>query len=121
MVRRMVRRLAGLLVVIAAVSCGGALADGKSAFKKGRYAEARQTFETVERESRTWDDRKRAEYALYRGLTHGALGDRAAGLLWLREAKAIEDARPGTLTADDRTRLVLGLESVDPSQAAATP
>ena len=45
----------------------------------------------------------------------------AAGLLWLREAKAIEDARPGTLTADDRTRLVLGLESVDPSQAAATP
>lgn len=103
--------------VVFAAACGGALAEGKSDFKKGRYPEAKETFVEAESEMRTWDDRRRAEYALYRGLTHGALGDRAAAGVWLREAKAIEDAHPGSLTADDMTRLRMGLESIDPAQA----
>jgi hypothetical protein len=112
------RRLLLLLSIVFVSACGGALAEGKAEFKKGRYPEAKQTLIAAEAESKGWDDRHRAEYALYRGLTHGALGDRATAGVWLREAKAIEDAHPGTLSADDMTRLKLGLESIDPAQAA---
>ena len=102
------------------VACGSALSQAKSDFKKGRYGDARQTLGNIEVESRTWDDGRRAEYALYRGLTHGALGDRAAASVWLHEAQAIEAAKPGSLSADDVTRLQLALESlsVEPSPAA---
>ena len=101
------------LFVLALSACGGALTDGKAQFYKGRYAEAKRTFVIAEPESRTWTDRKRAEYALYRGLTHGALGDRPQASVWLREAKAIEDAHPGALSSEDAERLKLGLEQVD--------
>ena len=95
------------------VACGGALSEGESQFDKGRYAEAKQTFVSIEPESRRWDDSRRAEYALFRGLTHGALGDRATAGVWLREAKAIEDLHPGTLSSENLARLKLGLEEVE--------
>jgi hypothetical protein len=101
------------LLALPLAACGGALSDGKSQFEKGRYAEAKQTFASVEDESRRWTDAKRAEYALFRGLTHGALGDRAQAGVWLREAKAIEDAHPGSLSHADVQRLHAGMESND--------
>jgi hypothetical protein len=101
------------LLASALVACGGALAQGKSQFEKGRYPEAKQTLASVEAESRTWDDARRAEYDLYRGLTLGALGDRARAGVWLREAKAIEDAHPGSLEREDAQRLKVGLETND--------
>jgi hypothetical protein len=105
------RRLAFALVAWLLVACGGALAEGESQFGKGRYPEAKQTFAAIEVESRTWDDPRRAEYALYRGLTHAALGDRAQAGVWLREAKAIVDAHPGALSHEDEQRLRVGLEA----------
>ncbi len=111
--------LALACVVALATACGGALSEGKAEFKKGRYGEAKETFLRTESESRAWDDERRAQYALYRGLTHNALGDRAAASLWLRECKAIEDAHPDTLGADDLTRLKLALESLGSGAAAA--
>ena len=106
-------RAALVALGIAIGGCGGMLADGKAQFDKGRYPEAKQTFAAIEVESRGWSDSKRAEYALYRGLTHAALGDRAAAGIWLKEAKALVDARPGSLSADDMRRLKLGLEGLD--------
>ncbi len=100
-----------LFVIASASACGGALAEGESQFKKGRYPEAKQTFAALETESRTWDDHRRAEYALYRGLTYGAVGDRAQAGVWLREAKAIEGAHPGSLSSEDNERLSVGLET----------
>ncbi len=93
--------------------CGGALADGRAEFAKGRYPEAKQTFASLDYDSLRWDDAKRAEYALYRGLTEAALGDRPRAAVWLREAKAIDDARPGSLSPQDAHRLKLGLETND--------
>jgi hypothetical protein len=104
-----------LVLVLAA--CGGALADAKSDFKKGRYAEAKETLVRAEPESKSWDEKHRAEYALYRGLTHNALGDRAAASTWLKQAKALEDS----LSEDDQVRLRLGLEAVQPDSAAPSP
>lgn len=110
--------LSSLLLVAA---CGGALADGKSAFRKGRYPEAHEIFVRMEPDFRTMSETRRAEYALYRGLTQGALGDRAQALVWLQEAKTIEDAHPGTLSADDLARMKLALESYDATRNPAPP
>jgi hypothetical protein len=97
-----------------ATGCGGALAEGEAEFKTGRYPDAKATFALLEPEVHRWDDSKRAEYALYRGLTLGALGDQAPAALWLREAKTIEAAHPGALSAEDERRLDIGLESAEP-------
>lgn len=113
--------LAAFALVAALAACGSALSDAKGDFKKGHYPEAREALVRAEPESRDWDLGRRAEYALYRGLTHGALGDRQAAAVWLKESKAIEDAHPGTLAEDDRVRLRLGLESVAPDVAPGSP
>jgi hypothetical protein len=105
-----------LLLLLLLTACGGALADGEASFKKGRYEEARKIFVAAEPEMHTWHDPKRAEYALYRGLTHAALGDRAAAGVWLREAKAIEDTHPGSLNSEDLARLKVALEHLNPEK-----
>ena len=106
---------------LAIAGCASALSDAKSDFKRGRYADAKATLVRIEPDSRGWGDGKRAEYALYRGLVHGALGDRAAASMWLREARAIEDAHPGTLSADDAARLRLASDSLGVGVAAPAP
>jgi hypothetical protein len=101
------------MLLLSLASCGGALAQGKSEFNKGRYPEAKQTLVSLEGDSRAWNDAKRAEYALYRGLTLAALGDRGQGDVWLREAKAIEEVHPGSLSREDGRRLKVGLDMGD--------
>jgi hypothetical protein len=107
------RTLAALLLVATLAACGGALADGQAQFAEGHYPEARQTFASVEGASRGWSDARRAQYALFRGLTHNALGDRGQAAVWLREAKAIEDTHPGSLSEEEARRLRIGLQSTD--------
>ena len=68
--------------------------------------------EALEPESRAYTGQRRAEYALYRGLVHLALGDRGAAGVWLREAKAVEDVQPHTLGGEDKARLDVALESL---------
>lgn len=94
------------------VACGSGLSDAKSAFHKGRIAEAKAQLVRMEEESHMWSPRRRAEYALYRGLSHHSLGDRNAAGVWLAEAKAIEDTHPKSLVDEDRVRLQLALESL---------
>jgi hypothetical protein len=101
----------GALAVLSLCACTGAFAEGKSEFEQGHYPRAKQIFASLETESRGYDDAHRAEYALYRGLDLMALGDRAEAGVWLREAKAIEDTRPGTLQRPDALRLKTALES----------
>jgi hypothetical protein len=108
-----VRAFGGFLLVVVCGGCGSALADGESQFKKGRYPEAKQTFASIEDDAKHYDDTKRAEYALYRGLTFGALGDRVRSALWLREANALDAAHPGSLSADDSRRLKTALAASD--------
>jgi len=96
------------------LGCGG-LSAAKSDYKGGHVPEAKEKLLALETESRSWGDGRRAEYALYRGLVHHELGDRAAAAQWLHEAKTIEDAHPGTLGEDDLTRLKVALESLEPA------
>jgi hypothetical protein len=104
--------LAVSMVLAAGVSaCGGPLDEGKWLFDAGRYPQAKQALASLERESASWDGPRQAEYALYRGLTYGALGDWARAERWLATAKAIEDGRPRSLSPADARRLDLALTS----------
>jgi len=100
-----------LLAFPCVAACGGALADGEAQFKKGQYPQAKQTFASIEARSRSYGDGARAEYALYRGLTLFALGDRAQAGVWLREAKAIVDTNPQSLEQEDTLRLKEAIEA----------
>lgn len=101
-----------LVVASLLAACGGGLGSVKGDYQKGRYADAKTKLEALEPESRSWTGQRRAEYALYRGLVVLALGDRQAAGVWLREAKAMEDVHPHTLSGEDKARLVLALDSL---------
>lgn len=104
-----------VLVALLLTACGSGLANAKSDYKRGRFAEAKAELVALEKDSETYGGQKRAEYALYRGLVHLSLGDRQSAGVWLREAKAIEDVHPGTLSTDDKARLEVALESLSPA------
>lgn len=101
-----------VVIVLSLAGCGGPLADAKSLFGRGRYSEAKQTFLSTEAAAHAWDASDQAEYALYRGLTHAALGDRAAATAWLTLAKSISSATPGSLSSGDARRLTIGLDEL---------
>jgi hypothetical protein len=103
-------RTVALLFVFA--SCAGRLARAESQFHNGRYPDAKKALVALEADSRNWTDTERAQYAVYRGLTHAALGDGDEAALWLREAKAIETTHPGSLSREDAQRLKVGLDSI---------
>jgi hypothetical protein len=101
-------------VVIGAMlvaACSGPLAEGEVQFKRGRYARAKELLAALEPASRGWAGPARAEYALYRGLTCIALGDREHALPWLREARSIDDRQRGGLGGEDVRRLYVALEA----------
>src|SRR5579872_5767798 len=89
----------------AAGGCGGALAQGEAQFKAGQYPDAQRTLASIEMEAGRWAPPRRAEYALYRGLTLGALGDTARATRWLGVARRLQVAHPGSLSEDDARRL----------------
>jgi hypothetical protein len=103
------------------IGCSGSLGAAKADFRKGRVAEAKNELVLLETDSRSWSNERRAEYALYRGLVHHSLGDRAAAGVWLAEAKALDRAQPHTLSDEDRVRLKLALESLASDTARPSP
>lgn len=110
-----------ILLGAALGGCSGSLGTAKADFRKGRIAEAKNELLLLETDSRSWSNERRAEYALYRGLVHHSLGDRAAAGVWLAEAKALDDAQPHTLSDEDRVRLKLALESLASDTAPPSP
>lgn len=104
---------AALLLFV--VACGTTLSRAKTDFRGGKFADAKDKLIAIEGDSVSYVGQERAEYVLYRGLVHHALGDRESAITWLREAKAIEAAHPRTLTDPDRARLDMVLESLGPA------
>jgi hypothetical protein len=117
------RALFGIAVVAGIGCCLGAcassVADGvaravalaEGQFRDGRYPEAKETLGSIDPPCA--GDGLRARYALYRGLTLVALGDRGRGNAWLREAWALERDHRGTLSERDVQRLRIAVEAND--------
>jgi hypothetical protein len=93
--------VAGLLSGGCARSFGG----GVHEYDHGRYPEAIERLREAEPDAAALGGKGRARYALYRGLTHLALGDRPGTLRWLGEARHAVEAEPTLLGDDDLGRL----------------
>jgi hypothetical protein len=96
-----------LAVTLGLAGCSGVLGGAISQFEGGQYPAAKRDFASLEASEARWSAPRRAQYALYRGLTLGALGDEAQAAVWLEKAAAIEAAHPGALSVMDAQRLHL--------------
>lgn len=105
--------LAILLVLVLSSSLGGcssSFSRGLRAYHRGSYPIAVEHLVLAEETMRDAPRRTRVRYALYRGLTHLALGDKESSERWLAEAKALYDAEPSLLDPSDRGKLLSGWE-----------
>ncbi len=85
--------------------CSGPLSPAMNEFEQARYPEAVRQFRRIQPEFAGWSPRRRARYALYRGLTHLSLGEARAANYWLGYVKALEERDPALLDAADQGRL----------------
>jgi hypothetical protein len=107
----------GLLFVALALSsnaCAGSFGAGVRDYDHGRYPEALAQLQVAEPQASSLPGGERARYALYRGLTHLALGDRPGTLQWLGEAKRALDADPRLLSDLDAGRLAAAWSHLPP-------
>ena len=85
---------------------GDELSRGQTAYEKNEYERALATFRALEQDQPRLSDTQRARYAYLRGMTDYRIGYRADARHWLAVAKAMEDATPGSVPSDWKTRLV---------------
>jgi hypothetical protein len=101
-----------LLASLGLVACGGSLGDAMAAFDQGRYPDAVGDFRRAEADFGDWSEARRARYALYRGLTHLAVGDARQADRWLSYAKRSFDRDPALFTHSERGRLLAAWRSM---------
>jgi len=89
-------------VLLAPVACHSSVDEAIDSYADARYPTAAAQFRASEPAARQLDARGFATYALYRGLTHLALGDAQAAARWVGYAKQCADRDP--LVFDDRDR-----------------
>ncbi len=92
------------------VGCSSPLTEARTSFDEARYPDAVAEFRTLRP---TGLGRPELfEYALYRGLSHLALGDAAPAGHWLLVAKRLSEAAPGLATAEQQGRLLSAWRSM---------
>jgi hypothetical protein len=90
-------------------ACSAAAHDAIHTYDQARYPEALERLRSTESLATRWEPRDRARYALYRGLTHLALGDRRDTARWLEEARRAWNRDPTVFSDDERSRLAAAL------------
>jgi len=95
-------------------ACAGPLNDGICDYAHARYPEALDRLRSAEHVAMRWSQRDRARYALYRGLTHLALGDHHATVRWLEEAKRALYSDSSIFSDSERNRLASALAHLPP-------
>ena len=104
------RRL--FILSVLAVACGSPLGPARQAFDEARYPVAVAEFRRLGLRLPELDRRERFEYALYRGLSHLALGDARPAEHWLLFAKRLSEASPGVATLEEQNRLLSAWSSM---------
>lgn len=88
------------------MGCGSPLTPARQAFDEARYPDAVAEYRALDARLPELDRDELFEYALYRGLTHLALGDARPAERWLLVAKRLSDASPPLATSEERGRLL---------------
>jgi hypothetical protein len=101
----------GQLVVLAScLGCQGPLGTGMQAFREARYAEAADQLSAVD--DATLAPSERAQWALHLGLSQLALGNARQAVLHLAAVRALLQAQPAVLTAEQRGELLTAWRSL---------
>lgn len=99
-------RLCIALVSCLVVGCASPLTEARTSFDEGRYPDAVEQFARLGPEVRHLPPRELFDYALYRGLSHLALGDAKPADRWLTLAKRLADSSPALVSLPERSRLL---------------
>jgi len=102
------------LVVVSGLilSCSSPLAEARASFDEARYPDAVAEFRALTPTVPALTRPELFEYALYRGLSHLALGDSAPAQRWLLVAKRLSEQSPGLATSDQEGRLMSAWRSM---------
>jgi hypothetical protein len=103
--RKACMRLWALLLAMSLAACASPLAPARQAFAEARYPDAIAAYRALGAELPALSQDQLFEYALYRGLSHLALGDSRPAERWLLVAKRLAEATPGLATREERGRL----------------
>jgi hypothetical protein len=95
-----------------ASGCHSPLSEAMASYADAQYPTADAQFRSAEPAARQLSPRELASYALYRGLTHLALGDARAAALWLGYAKQSADRDPYVFNDRDRGALLSAWQSM---------
>jgi len=111
------------LLLLSTAGCHSTLADAMDSYSDARYPTAAAQFRAAEPEARRLGPRDFASYALYRGLTHLALGDARAAARWVGYAKQSADRDPHVFNDEDRGALLAAWRSMGymPGEPACAP
>ena len=118
------RWLLSLMFALCASACHSPLSDAMASYTEAQYPTAAAQFRAAEPAARKLPPRDFANYALYRGLTHLALGDAAAAAHWVGYAKQSADRDPYVFNDEERGALLAAWRSMGhmPGEPAfATP
>jgi hypothetical protein len=103
--RKEAMRLCALFLALCTCGCASPLAPARQAFDEARYPDAIAGYRALRRELPELSPRQLFEYALYRGLSHLALGDARPAERWLLVAKRLAEASPGLPSSEEQGRL----------------
>ncbi|HET7542983.1 MAG TPA: hypothetical protein VFK05_24085 [Polyangiaceae bacterium] len=112
-----------LTLLLLVSGCHSAFSDAMDSYSEAQYPTAAAQFRAAEPAARQLSPRDFANYALYRGLTHLALGDARAAALWVGYAKQSADRDPYVFDDRDRGALLSAWRSMGhmPGEPAFAP
>jgi hypothetical protein len=108
----MARNSCSVGLALLLLACSSPLAQARTSFDEARYPDAVAEYQALRPELARLAGPERFEYALYRGLSHLALGDAVAAQRWLTVAKRLSEQSPGLVDRDQEGRLLAAWRSM---------
>jgi hypothetical protein len=87
------------------LACSSPLTQARTSFAEARYPDAVAEYQALRPQVSQLARPQQFEYALYRGLSHLALGDSRPAQHWLTVAKRLSEAWPGLADREQEGRL----------------
>lgn len=97
---------------LALSGCASPLSEARASFDEARYPDAVAEYRALAPQLGELGGPQRFEYALYRGLSHLALGDARPAQHWLLVAKRLSESTPTLASAEQRGRLLSAWRSM---------
>jgi hypothetical protein len=93
-------------------ACSTPLDEARTAFDEARYPQATAQYRALAATVPQLSEPELFDYALYRGLSHLALGDSVPAQRWLTVAKRLSERSPSLATSEQQGRLMAAWRSM---------